>query len=280
MKHAMNGAIKRPVYVLRTILLLDVLLSAAQDTAINSAFPAASITDAWGNGGGNLKDGTTTASHASALVDVHSPPSLASKGAEPKPREPRRSSWDGFLHANPALSGMGQTNQLTVNKEVEKVWEKAIKSGPKGNDEEGKIVRGRMGSEKSPNSKVETVDGTTYIIHGAHGGVYPSEKASAPPPPVETHAQKMMNMAHANYDAIAKKDRTFADTLNKEAKQLKAAGMQAEAQVRLVSWTAIRRYYVRCYVSYYYTWAEAKQLNKAAGISAEAVVRLISYTPT
>jgi len=236
MKHAINGAIKR--YVL--ILLLDVLLSSAQDTAaINSALPAASVPDVWRNGGENLKDGTLTASHASALVDVHSSPSLASKGAEPKPQEPRRSSWDGFLHANPTLSGMGDTDQLTVNKEVEKVLEKAIKSGPKGNDVEGKIVRGRMGSEPSPSSNVETVDGTTYIIHGAHGGVYPSEKASAPPPPVETHAQKMMNMAHANFDAIAKKDRTFADTLNKEATQLKAAGMQAEAQVRLVSCTTI-----------------------------------------
>ena len=250
MKHAMNGAIKRPVYVL--ILLLDVLLSAAQDSAaINSAFPAASITDVWGNGGGNLKDGILIASHASAIVDVHRPPSLASKGTEPKPREPGRSSWDGFLHANPVLSGMAETNQLTVNKEVEKVLEKAIKSGPKGNEVEGKIVRGRMGSEPSRSSKVETVDGTTYLIHGAHGGVYPSEKPTAPPPPVETHAQKMMNMAHANYDAIAKKDRTFADTLNKEAKQLKAAGMQAEAQVHLVSCNTLRRHYVRCYASYY-----------------------------
>ena len=31
-------------------------------------------------------------------------------------------------------------------------------------------------------------------------------------------------------DAIAKKDKTFADKLNKEAKQLKAAGMAAEAK--------------------------------------------------
>ena len=40
-----------------------------------------------------------------------------------------------------------------------------------------------------------------------------------------------MSMAHAKMDAIAKKDKRFADQLRTEAKQLKAAGMGAEGKV-------------------------------------------------
>ena len=216
------------------VLVLSVLLTVSTTTAqgtiaFDSQLPAAS-TD-WGQSGGLLGvpraalARTGARSQPGSHVSVGSLRSRSTSATSPLPRD---SSWEG----------LEAPSQRTINSQVENVLQKAVKPGPKDDStKQGPSIRGRLGSKRSSVATEEkTTDGTTYIDY-KNGRVYLSEKPlpKKTAPIVETHAQKMMSMADANMDAIAKKDKTFADTLEKEAKQLKAAGMAAEGKVHLLA---------------------------------------------
>ena len=116
----------------------------------------------------------------------------------------------------------------------------SVKPGPSddGAASHGPEVRGRGGGQHAVRGEAtqeKSADATTYIVT-KNGRVYLSEKPVKVPAVVaeRSHAQKMIGMAHAKMDAIAKKDKRFADQLKTEAKQLKAAGMAAEGKVSLV----------------------------------------------
>ena len=123
----------------------------------------------------------------------------------------------------------------------------SVKPGPSddGAALHGPEVRGRGGqhavSSSGEATQEKSADATTYIVT-KNGRVYLSEKPVKAPAVVaeKSHAQKMMSMAHAKMDAIAKKDKRFADQLKTEAKQLKAAGMAAEGQVSRLFPSCIR----------------------------------------
>jgi len=203
------------------LLLLGMLLalpSAAQDPdAIDDSLPPASIVDSW--------------------TQVHS---WAKARSNPMTSQPLHSAWEGSA----------APSQHIINTQVERVLQKAVKAGPKDDvAQHGSDVRGREGSQQvvawegsqqvvagskdsGVGTEVKSTDATTYVVY-KNGRVYLSEKPLKKTPAVivETHAQKMLSMAHAKMDAIAKKDKTFAETLHKEAKQLAAAGMAAEGKV-------------------------------------------------
>jgi len=207
------------VLVLGMILALP---SAAQDPdAIDDSPPPASIVDSWSTHSTSVRaTGRSARGH-----------SWAKARPNPTNSQPLDSAWEGSA----------APSQHLINTQVERVLQKAVKAGPKDDvAQHGSDVRGREGSQpvvagskdSGVGTEVKSTDATTYIDY-KNGRVYLSEKPLKKTPAVivETHAQKMLSMAHAKMDAIAKKDKTFAETLHKEARQLAAAGMAAEGKV-------------------------------------------------
>jgi hypothetical protein len=221
-------------------ILLVLLPVAAQDpSAVDSPLPAASIVDGWGRGAGIGRGARAPHSHSPILTWGDLERERGSSDSRDPTMPPALDSiWEG--HKAPS--------QRTINSQVEQVLQKsvtAVKNGPREEPSaKATSVRGRQGSPAHlppvPGSKFsnvgteeKTTDATTYIDY-KNGRIYLSEKpmAQKPVPVRQTHAQKMMSMAHANMDSIAKKDKLFADQLRKEAKELAAAGMAAEGTVR------------------------------------------------
>ena len=213
--------------LLSSPLLFSILLLALP---CSSELPAASVVDSWGLGAGmkgNVMDVNSRVSSARAGRDKDSALHL-----------PLDSAWADQVTRSP--------NQETVDSQVKDVLQTAasFKPGPKddGTGSHGPEVRGRSGDEHASYGRRQTssgettqeksADATTYIVT-KNGRVYLSEKPIDVPAAAakKSHAQKMMSMAHAKMDAIAKKDKRFADQLRTEAKQLKAAGMGAEGKV-------------------------------------------------
>jgi len=228
-RHAPQRGLERGRVLLFTVLLLVLppAPSSAQDpSAVDSGgLPAASIVDGWGRGLG-LKDGT---------VGAHSRASFAhaARGEDSAFQLPLDSAW-----ARPSPSSLRAPDQETVDSRVKDVLQTAatMHLGPKyySTGSASSDVRGRGGERPSATTQEKSADATTYIVT-KNGRVYLSEKPVNVPvvSAKKSHAQKMMGMAHAKMNAIAKKDKRFADELSTEAKQLKAAGMAAEGKVSL-----------------------------------------------
>jgi len=225
------GAMRQAIVLAVLLVLLPV---AAQDpSAVDSPLPAASIVEGWGRvgRGAAAREGAPGGPRGSVPGRTHGDPTVPS---------PLDSIWEGLV----------APSQRTINSQVERVLQTSVtagaaaKDGPKQEPSpKASSVRGRQGSPARPavpgpksstvGEEEKTTDGTTYVDY-KNGRVYLSEKPMAKEavPVRRTHMQKMMSMAHANMDAIARKDKLFADKLRKEAKELSAAGMAAEGTVR------------------------------------------------
>jgi len=223
-------------------ILLVLLPVAAQDPfAVDRPLPAASIVDGWGSGAGIGRGAHAPQAHLLTWGDL-----ADERGVSDSRSDSRDSTMPPALYS--ICEGHKAPSQHTINSQVEQVLQKsvtAVKNGPKEEPSaKAPSVRGRQGSPARPlpvpgskfsnvGTQEKTTDATTYIDY-KNGRIYLSEKpmAQKPVPVRQTHAQKMMSMAHANMDSIAKKDKLFANQLRKEAKELAAAGMAAEGTVR------------------------------------------------
>jgi hypothetical protein len=205
--------------------------------------PAVSITDGWGHGGrsradsrgqtpGSLGGHTRARVSSDARAGGHAQGKMLAETTHAAKPPPLDTMW----------GQEERPKQSTIDSQVAHVLQRAVKQGPHQDaGVQDKDVRGRQGSisfaqhgkgrggQDKPTSEEKTTDATTYIIY-RNGRVYMSEKplARKSVPAAETHEEKMMGMAHAKVEAIAKRDKLFANTLNKEAKQLEAAGVTAE----------------------------------------------------